>query len=394
MVKKKFSSRSMKTLLCMFVVAITTNVSAQELSDVTLIVTGQGVTQEKATTSALRSALEQTYGALVSSNTQILNDSLLRDEIVSITTGFVKKYDYQSVTQVDNLFYVVLEAVVSPQNLISYVKQKGVDVSSFEVDGASFAANVKMRKLNEINRRKACQNLFEMQTEILPQCFEYTTKVHEPRDVRAYYEVDIDIDVKWNQNIYRIVELENQILQLSELREHGLIDLNFDYGLHGYFCGLICNIIFHDLKIRDNFSEYSYESYLVSENENGWKYSRIGSCYFDYRGDFDARGNYRGKQQRFTLHYVPKNSRGDNRLHFISESDLSSTLFKSGIDGTFDFEYLEKELWRSRKISKVYTPDLENFLKLRFSLRYTLEELENLTKIEVVTKKDNNDGNK
>ena len=60
---------------------------------VTLIVTGQGKTIDDAKTNALRSAIEQAFGAFVSSNTTILNDSLVKDEIVSVTNGNIQKYD-------------------------------------------------------------------------------------------------------------------------------------------------------------------------------------------------------------------------------------------------------------------------------------------------------------
>ena len=42
--------------------------------EITLIVSGDGVNKEKATMTALRSAIEQAFGAFVSSNTKLLND--------------------------------------------------------------------------------------------------------------------------------------------------------------------------------------------------------------------------------------------------------------------------------------------------------------------------------
>ena len=50
---------------------------------ITLVTSGTGDTKEEAVKNALRSALEQTYGAFVSSNSQVVNDELVKDEIVS-----------------------------------------------------------------------------------------------------------------------------------------------------------------------------------------------------------------------------------------------------------------------------------------------------------------------
>lgn len=62
-----------------FLLNFCSNIFADEV--VTLTVNGQGQTKEQATTNALRSAIEQTFGVFVSSNTQILNDDLVKDEI-------------------------------------------------------------------------------------------------------------------------------------------------------------------------------------------------------------------------------------------------------------------------------------------------------------------------
>ena len=53
--------------------------------NVSLICYGEGSTHEEAIRNAIRNALEQTYGTLVSSNTKIVNDELMSDEIASMS---------------------------------------------------------------------------------------------------------------------------------------------------------------------------------------------------------------------------------------------------------------------------------------------------------------------
>ena len=66
--------------------------SAQRNDEVTLVVSADGATKEEATKVALRSAIEQAYGTFVSANTTILNDEMVKDEIVTLSTGNVKTY--------------------------------------------------------------------------------------------------------------------------------------------------------------------------------------------------------------------------------------------------------------------------------------------------------------
>ena len=79
---------------------------------ITLVTSGTGDTKEEATKNALRSALEQTYGAFVSSNSQVVNDELVKDEIVSISTGNIVSYDVLSFIDT-NPKQVTVSAVVS-----------------------------------------------------------------------------------------------------------------------------------------------------------------------------------------------------------------------------------------------------------------------------------------
>ena len=57
-----------------------------------LTVSGSGKTQEEAKQNALRNAIEQAFGTFISSNTQILNDNLVKDEIVSVSNGNIQEY--------------------------------------------------------------------------------------------------------------------------------------------------------------------------------------------------------------------------------------------------------------------------------------------------------------
>ena len=79
-----------------------------------LNVSGTRKTLEEAKTNALRSAIEQAFGAFISSKTEILNDDLVKDEIVSVSNGNIQKFDIISQVEIPNNGYAMtLYATVS-----------------------------------------------------------------------------------------------------------------------------------------------------------------------------------------------------------------------------------------------------------------------------------------
>jgi hypothetical protein len=123
------------------------DISNNNNKTVTLTVSGTGKTIEEARLNALRSAIEQAFGAFISSKTEILNDNLVKDEIVSIANGNVQKYDVVSQVELPNVGYAItLSATVSIDKLTTFAESKGIVV---EFKGGIFAQNIKLQKLNE-----------------------------------------------------------------------------------------------------------------------------------------------------------------------------------------------------------------------------------------------------
>ena len=154
------------------------NNSTNSNDEVTLVVFGKAVDSEKATAVALRSAIEQAYGVFVSANTTILNDDLVKDEIVTISSGNIKSYKVLSdVKCEDGQEMVTVKATVCISKLISYAKSKG---ASTEFAGATFAQNMKMKELNKKNELQALQNVLSMTKELLQVAFDKKLYVLDP----------------------------------------------------------------------------------------------------------------------------------------------------------------------------------------------------------------------
>lgn len=151
--------------------------------EVTLVASGKATDSEKATTIALRSAIEQAYGTFVSANTTILNDDLVKDEIVTISNGNIKSYEVLSdVKCEDGQDMVTVKATVCISKLVSYAKSKG---ASTEFAGATFAQSMKIKELNKKNESQALQNVLTMVKEMLPIAFDKKLYVADPSIAKA-----------------------------------------------------------------------------------------------------------------------------------------------------------------------------------------------------------------
>lgn len=146
--------------------------------EVTLVVSGSAKTEEDATLIALRSAIEQSFGTFVSANTTILNDKLVQDEIVSVSTGNIKEYQKLAVAPLGNgQIMVTLNATVSINKLISYAKNKG---SRAEFAGSTFAMEVKMTKLQAESADKAYRLMIKQLNLLSKDMFDFKIELGTP----------------------------------------------------------------------------------------------------------------------------------------------------------------------------------------------------------------------
>ena len=178
---------------------------------VTLIVSGSGKTPDEAKTNALRSAIEQAFGTFISSKTEILNDAVVKDEIVSVANGNIQKYEVISELQLpDGGYNTSLKATVSVTKLTSFAESKGVAV---EFKGGLFAANILMQELYEKNEITAIKNLLTTLHEISTKSFDYSISAGEAVSVENNkWSIPLTVDVKANKNFQNIPLLLEQTL--------------------------------------------------------------------------------------------------------------------------------------------------------------------------------------
>jgi hypothetical protein len=221
---------NMKKIVLFFVFITLVNISfAQDEKTVTLVVSGQGETQEDAKQNALRSAIEQAFGAFISSKPEILNVELVKDEIVMLSNGNIQDFEIISEIQIPDGggFVTFLKATVSVTKLRSFVESKGGEV---EFQGGLFGAMIKQQKLKEEAEYKAILNMVDVLYPILGKSLDYSVEVSEPvaygEDFQLVYSVTVNPNDNYNlfldyftKNISSIAMSESEIESYEKLNK-------------------------------------------------------------------------------------------------------------------------------------------------------------------------------
>jgi hypothetical protein len=108
-----------KFLLFSIVLILSTQTTRAQDTDKSIAITviGNGKSQDAAKQSALRSAIEQSFGAFISSKTEILNDQLVTDQITSVANGNIQSFLILNESQLpDGSWAVTLKVIVSILN--------------------------------------------------------------------------------------------------------------------------------------------------------------------------------------------------------------------------------------------------------------------------------------
>jgi hypothetical protein len=253
-------------LSCLFIFAFQ-RISAQEANKtVTLVANGQGTTQDEAKQVALRNAIEQAFGTFISSNTAILNDALVKDEIVSVSNGNIQKYEVISeVLKPDGMWSNTIKATVSVEKLTSFCESKGVNI---EYKGGIFAINIKQQVLNEENEIKTVDNLCNVLWEISKKSFDYVIEAGDPvalDNENKNWKVPLKVTVKANDNFKQISTYLMKTLQgisLSKPEAENYLKLN-----KGLFSIAFASLKTDTLKSKKSYTLRSVEQIFYLRKE-------------------------------------------------------------------------------------------------------------------------------
>lgn len=173
---------------------------AQSKKIVDLVVVGTGETADFALQNAFKKAIEQSFGTFITAKTEILNDEITKNELISVSNGNIQSYEVLSTAKLNTKeISITVKVSVSISNLVSFVKSKGI---SAELKGSLLSANILQQEFNEANELKATKELTNTLTEILKKSFDYEVKIDEPtKGEDDYWNIPLTTSVISNNNI-------------------------------------------------------------------------------------------------------------------------------------------------------------------------------------------------
>ena len=194
----------LKTIIITSLFVLSNQIAYAQDSDKTVTITssGSGKTQDEAKQSALKSAIEQAFGAFISTKTEMFNDQVVADQMSSVSSGNIKSYNLLNESQLpDGSWGLTLKAVVSVSKLTSFVEAKGIAI---EIKGGMFALNIKQQLLNEQGEIKAVNEMVGLLHEPMQISFDYVIKSSEPKSLDAEsknWEIPLVVTATTNKNI-------------------------------------------------------------------------------------------------------------------------------------------------------------------------------------------------
>lgn len=183
-----------------------------------VVADGYGPTPEKALENALQNAVEQAAGAYVSSITEIENDEIVKDEVLSLSHGFIKEHRKLSESQFDNEYKVVVAAIIVEKQMIERLEASGLKVN-YNASGLvnDLKAWDNMKK-NEYKMAKALFDVHELKNYGI--IWNYNMRVGEPMRRGDKYTVNGTITATTNPNYSaEFYNLKNILAELALERE-------------------------------------------------------------------------------------------------------------------------------------------------------------------------------
>lgn len=227
----------MKTIatavLFIFVFFPATVFATQEIKEVAA--KGVGASEREAVEDAFRNAIEESIGLYVSSETQLQNEKLIKDNILTSSNGYIDNYRLSSVSHENGVTKVEITALVKIQDVKSKLVSLNVSILPAEE-----LANIHARLSTRVKRNQDAENILKKE---LGDFFEpknilsmldieltsYTIQEDELRqDNTVPYQISFDISINldsYNKKMKNIVEtFENLGGRLNKTLKISVVD--------------------------------------------------------------------------------------------------------------------------------------------------------------------------
>lgn len=178
-----------------------------------IVADGYGATPEDALKAALQNAVEQAAGAYVSSMTEIENDEIVKEEVLSLSHGFIKEHRKLSESNFGDEYKVVVAAIIVEKQMIKSLEASGVKVQ-YQTSGlvSDLKAWDKMKE-DEYKMAKALFDVHQMKNYGI--IWNYQLHMEEPMRSGSQYTIKGTVTANTNTNY--TTEFMNLKRILSEL---------------------------------------------------------------------------------------------------------------------------------------------------------------------------------
>lgn len=178
-----------------------------------VIADGYGPTPEAALQNALQNAVEQAAGAYVSSITEIENDEIVKDEVLSLSHGFIKEHRKLSESKFEADYKVVAAAIIVEKQMMERLEASGLKV---DYNASGLVSKLKEWDKMKEDEYKMASALFDIhELKNYGIIWDYNIQVNEPARKGDKYTVTGTVTAKTNPNY--TVEFFNLKNILSEL---------------------------------------------------------------------------------------------------------------------------------------------------------------------------------
>jgi len=197
------------------------------LADTTsLIVTGEGQTESEALQDAFRKAAEKSYGIYVYIDNKTENYELTRNEINTISQGFIRSYDILTTTRNPDRTFVTVQVILDKHQMLEMIRTKNL-LSWDKV--MRDAAQIEFRQ-DQLRRYKTLlENLTQDRKRLLEQA--YTIEL-------AGYEID-DIGFDYVRGSFLVTVAENNAFWMRYLEIIEMMQAGNKHYVHEGLFGLL-----------------------------------------------------------------------------------------------------------------------------------------------------------
>jgi ribosomal protein S8 len=200
-----------------------------------IIATGYGRDKEQAINNAFQSAIQQYVGVVIDSETIVKNGTLIKDEILTASNGFIKHYEEISIKTEDGLLEVQIKATVKSQKLFAKIKSLKITTITFHntISGkdlkAEISTKLKSKKDSAKILKKVMNNFYA--TDSIQEMLDLkitNVKVDKDNIKNNQIPMIIDYTLTLNYDVYiqKIKELEQTFKNLGA-KLHKRVDLPY-----------------------------------------------------------------------------------------------------------------------------------------------------------------------